>query len=73
MITAEKSQLLELYNAALNLYKQRNFQAAKEQFQQCLQIIPEDGPAKLYLDRCDTYITHPPGDDWDGVFVMTTK
>jgi hypothetical protein len=27
----------------------------------------------MYLKRCRSLIENPPGDSWDGVFVMTKK
>ena len=38
-----------------------------------LKVVPEDGPSKVYYERCKYYIDNPPPEDWDGVFVMTTK
>jgi hypothetical protein len=29
--------------------------------------------AALYLERIAHYQAHPPGDDWDGVWTMTSK
>lgn len=73
MFTDQDKQLLETYNGALALYKQRRWTEALSGFQKALQIHPGDGPSKLYIERCETYIKTPPGDDWDGVFVMKTK
>ena len=73
MLTKDQEQLLNLYNGALALYKERKWQEAKDGFQKALAVIPEDGPSKLYLTRCEEYLKHPPDDDWDGVFVMKTK
>ncbi|MBW7858326.1 MAG: tetratricopeptide repeat protein, partial [Leptonema sp. (in: Bacteria)] len=61
------------YNAALSLYKQRKWDEAIVGFEKALELRPNDGPSKLYLERSMTYKKNPPGDDWDGVFVMTTK
>lgn len=72
-ITEQQKQVLDLYNAALALYKERRWQDAQAGFQKALDVDPEDGPSKLYLERCDEYLKNPPGEDWDGVFVMTTK
>jgi tetratricopeptide (TPR) repeat protein len=72
-MTQQQLQLLEQYNKALSLYKQRKFQEALEGFKKALQIVPEDGPSKLYVERCLEYIKNPPPEDWDGVFVMKTK
>ncbi len=73
MITEQKLKVLELYNAALALYKQKRWQDALEAFRKVLAVDEHDGPAKLYVERCEEYIQHPPGADWDGVFVMKTK
>ena len=73
MITAEMQQMLDLYNEGLELYKTQKFQEAMDKFNKALEIKPDDGPAKLYLDRCEMFLENPPGEDWDGVFTMTSK
>jgi len=72
-MTQQQLQLLEQYNKALALYKQRKFQEALEEFKKALQIVPDDEPSQLYVERCLEYIKNPPPEDWDGVFVMKTK
>jgi len=49
------------------------FEDARKQFALALKINPEDGPSKVYYARCKHYIENPPPEDWDGVFVMSTK
>ncbi|MEJ5284323.1 MAG: tetratricopeptide repeat protein [Brevinematia bacterium] len=73
MISKEKLQILELYNKGLELYRAKKFVEAKSCFEKCLQVLPEDGPSQVYVERCDYFIKNPPPQDWDGVFVMTTK
>ncbi len=73
MISPEKMEVLKYYNQGLDLYRGRNFTEAKKYFQKCLEIIPDDGPSQIYIERCDYFIQNPPPPDWDGVFVMTTK
>ncbi|WCL48739.1 tetratricopeptide repeat protein [Leptospira sp. GIMC2001] len=72
-LSAEMKQVFDLYNEGLHLYKTRKFPDAKRKFQEALQIKPDDGPSQLYVERCDTFIQSPPPEDWDGVYVMTTK
>ena len=38
-----------------------------------LALNDHDKSAKLYIERCDHFIANPPGDDWDGVWVMESK
>lgn len=73
MITAEKKEMLKYYNIGLNAYKQRKWDESIASFQKALEIIPDDGPSRLYLERSRDYKETPPPDDWDGVFTMTTK
>ncbi|OHD71339.1 MAG: hypothetical protein A2W19_10050 [Spirochaetes bacterium RBG_16_49_21] len=73
MITKEKEDLLKYYNLGLTAYKQRRWADAIRAFGKALEIDPNDGPADLYLKRAHDYEQNPPPDDWDGVFVMTTK
>lgn len=73
MITEEKAQVLELFGKGRKLYKLMEFEQAKEYFAKALKVDPDDGPSKVYYARCRHYIENPPPEDWDGVFVMTTK
>ena len=73
MITEEKKKVLELFAEGRKFYKLLQFEQAKQRFVDALRIDPEDGPSKVYFARCKHYIDSPPPDDWDGVFVMTTK
>ncbi|MEZ4872606.1 MAG: adenylate/guanylate cyclase domain-containing protein [Bdellovibrionales bacterium] len=65
--------IVEHFNQGFALYHEKKFKEAIDCFSKALDINPEDGPSKLYLERCDDYIQSPPPEDWDGVFVMTTK
>ena len=73
MITEGKKQLLQYFAEGRKSYKLMDFETAKYSFIEALKIDPEDGPSKIYLERCELYIESPPPEDWDGVFVMTTK
>ena len=73
MITKEKEELLKYYDLGLTAYKQRKWDEAIKSFELVLKIDPEDGPSMLYLERSKAYKENPPPEDWDGVFVMSTK
>lgn len=65
--------MLELFAEGRECYKQREFSKALEFFLDVLKVDPEDGPSKVYVERCNTYIQSPPPEGWDGVFEMQTK
>ena len=69
----KKKKVLELFGEGRKQYKLMNFEKARNLFQQALEVDPEDGPSKVYVKRCQHYIENPPPEDWDGVFIMTTK
>jgi len=69
----EQRALAEGFHAALAEYRKRNWDKAREALQKVLAQFPQDGPAKLYLERCETLSKNPPPADWDGVYTMTTK
>ncbi len=73
MLTNEKQEVLKYYNLGLSAYKQQKWEEAQKAFEMALKIDPSDGPSALYLDRCEEFKKNPPPEDWDGVFVMTTK
>lgn len=64
---------LPAWEEAIALYDERKYREAGLAFQKVLEINPDDGSPKLYVDRCEYFVEEPPEDDWDGVFVMKTK
>ena len=73
MISTEKQEVLRLFGEGRELYKQRDFAAAKRRFAQALKIDTYDGPSALYYRRCEHFIQGPPPPEWDGVFTLKTK
>lgn len=73
MLSDDMKKMLSLYNEGLALYKNRQFKEAVTKFLAALEAKPDDGPSKLYVERCEALIENPPDDDWDGIFTMTTK
>lgn len=72
-VANEKLKKLTHYFNGLEQYKKREFSLAKEEFEKSLKILIDDQPSQEYLDRSNFYINNTPPEDWDGVFVMTTK
>ena len=55
------------------LYRQQAFQPAIERFNEVLSLRDDDFAARVFVDRCQALKDTPPGEGWDGVFVMKTK
>ena len=72
-LSEEQIQLRETFHQALELYRKKDFLQAKELFEECLKISPEDNPSKIFIERCEQYLQTPPPPDWDGVYRLTQK
>ncbi|MGK5091038.1 adenylate/guanylate cyclase domain-containing protein [Deltaproteobacteria bacterium TL4] len=62
-----------LYAEALEAYRQQRWSDALTTFKQVLAMIPEDGPSKVLIQRCEHYLKEPPAPNWDGVYTATSK
>ncbi|HNS09093.1 MAG TPA: adenylate/guanylate cyclase domain-containing protein, partial [Candidatus Ozemobacteraceae bacterium] len=65
--------LAQMAEKALESYLNRQWRESYEQFQQILDVLPEDAAAEMYLTRCRELHDRPPGPDWDGVFRVLHK
>jgi adenylate cyclase len=66
-------ELVELFARGQQAYKLRDWRAAGQAFEQVLDRWPDDGPARIFLRRCEEYLAEEPEADWDGVYVMKHK
>jgi adenylate cyclase len=68
-------QALAVNHAAmLEAYRDQRWDDARTLSAECRKLDGDiDGLYDLYNERIDEYEAEPPGDDWDGVFVATTK
>jgi adenylate cyclase len=72
-LSEEKKKQLESFEAAWEIYKTRDWEAAHHMFTEHLKSFPDDGPAQTLLERADTYRRTPPPKNWDGVYDFETK
>jgi adenylate cyclase len=71
--SVDQKALTEKFHSARAEYRQGNWDKGLAAFQCILDKDPNDGPAKLYVERCAVLKKNPPPEDWDGVYTMTTK
>jgi adenylate cyclase len=64
---------LDFFAQGRACYRERRWQDAQIVFERLLERWPEDGPARMYLNRCKEYLVAGPEENWDGVYVMTHK
>jgi adenylate cyclase len=72
-LTKEQAEMIKRFEEALELFEARKWNEAESAFNRVLEIVPDDGPSKTYIDRIAKYKVAPPPDDWDGVFNLMVK
>ncbi|MCP3952722.1 MAG: GAF domain-containing protein [Desulfobacterales bacterium] len=65
--------VLNYFKHGRDQYRQGNWDQATTAFKEALACNPADKPSQLYIDRCDQLKTHPPDQEWNGVWVLTSK
>lgn len=66
-------ELAEIFTNGHEAYKLRAWAEAKRWFKSALLRWPDDGPARVFLARCEEYMAEEPPADWEGVYVMKHK
>jgi len=65
--------VLEAFGRGRERYKQRDWAGAAQFFEAALSLNASDRPSKTHLERCRHFVSEPPPDHWDGVWVLTEK
>ena len=61
------------FREGLSLYRSRQWVKSIKSFKEVLKANRHDTLSKIYIERCEHMKKHPPGDAWDGVWIMTSK
>jgi adenylate cyclase len=54
-------------------YRNGDWCRALKSFREAQRLHPQDKLSRLYIERCEHLQANPPGERWDGVWVMTAK
>jgi adenylate cyclase len=69
----KKQAMLDAYLEGLDHFLKRKFEKSQADFERALELVPNDGPSKLYLKTAQDFAIVPPQGDWDGVWALTAK
>lgn len=61
------------FNEGVKRYRHQEWDKAVSYFEEALKANDSDKLANTYIERCALMKENPPGDDWDGVWIMTSK
>jgi adenylate cyclase len=67
-----KLSLSERFAAALAAYRSQEWDRSETALQGCLELFPDDGPSRLFLERVRQLRAQPPREQWDGVWRITS-
>lgn len=71
--SADQFDLCDLWVRAYDFYAGQDWGSALEAFETVCRHYPNDGPSRVYVERCRELVETPPGPDWDGVTILTSK
>ena len=71
-------KILPAFHEAIELYFKQDWEKAIEAFKAAddlEEMFPgrKTNPSRIYIPRCEHFKANPPGDDWDGVWTLTSK
>ncbi len=64
---------LGTFRDGMECYQGAKWQEARGRFEEVLQLNPADKCSQIYVERCDYLQANVKPEDWDGVWVMTSK
>ena len=66
-------EAVSYFKGGLALYRKQRWDRAVEAFESSLVIQPNDKLVQMYIERCNHLKADPPGENWDGVWIMKSK
>jgi len=81
-LSQETQDCLDCFSQGIEKYLAQDWDTALQMFEKAKGMEPnkpgitpgvKDNPSMILIDRCQVMKENPPGEDWDGVYVMTTK
>jgi adenylate cyclase len=72
-LTAQQQAVHAAFAEALAAYRAQRWDEAVAGFQKVLQIAPTDGPARVFIKRCETLRAAALPSDWNGVYKLEEK
>nr|HPI41073.1 adenylate/guanylate cyclase domain-containing protein [Pseudobdellovibrionaceae bacterium] len=66
-------QWLKSFEEGYRTYLTQDFKKALDLFNEAYKFGNADPVAKIYIQRCEEFLSEPPPENWDGVYEMKTK
>jgi adenylate cyclase len=69
----EVMDVVGYFTAGIEHYRNMDWNKAISSFKKALRANPKDQLTHSYIERCVYFMENPPGDTWNGVWVLTSK
>ncbi len=66
-------EVVNHFRDGLARYRRREWDRAIASFNEALRLNPQEQLCRMYIERCTSFSAEPPGENWDGGWVMRTK
>lgn len=66
-------EVVNHFRDGLSQYRNRSWDRAIGAFNEALRLHENEKLCRMYIERCGVLKESPPGDDWDGVWIMKSK
>jgi adenylate cyclase len=68
-----RETMVGAFKEGLSRFRRREWDGAGQCFEEALAANPQDGPSRIYAERCGIFQRRPPPADWDGVWSVQSK
>ncbi|MBT5378607.1 MAG: CHASE2 domain-containing protein [Opitutae bacterium] len=81
-LSQDSKDCLDLFQQGIDSYLKQDWNKSLDLFERAKELEPnkpgvtpgvKDNPSMILIDRVKSMKDNPPGEDWDGVYVMTSK
>ena len=72
-VDTNKLEVVDFFNRATAMYRERRWDESIALFEAGLKIDSQDGPCRIFIDRCHDYKQSPPPEDWDAIYSLDSK
>jgi Adenylate cyclase, family 3 (some proteins contain HAMP domain) len=66
-------EVVNYFKGGLAYYRKAEWDKAIDTFRGALALNPSDKLPQIYIDRCEQLKATPPGDNWNGIWIMKSK
>ncbi|PIS27218.1 MAG: hypothetical protein COT43_11680 [Candidatus Marinimicrobia bacterium CG08_land_8_20_14_0_20_45_22] len=73
LLTNFQQEIAGHFTRGIELYWEQNWDSAIRNFKNAIAVTGTDAPSTIFIGRCEIFKKNPPGENWQGEFIMTTK